>query len=970
MKLYVTVVLVLMANILFSQTMWDNPLLVRQGGNLEYNQSSVTTEDNEVIHVWSEVRNQDRDIFAMKFDNEGNSMWGQDPLVIDNSEFGQANPQIIASNDGCYIIAWLAMDTQSLPSAVKVQKISSAGDLLWQENGINLCNHYIGGLKLLPNDFGGAIVAVSASYTKVYSLDMDGLDQWESNGQAFELSQTQYAKLVFSDGQNGIIAISGTYQHENNQLVLKRYDEDCILLWSEDFFYDFHPDSYTSQVIYNNIDGYYLITSPNIYENGYRQINKLYLNGQQTEDQYEIPHLNPNPENYQVITNDDGYLYLAEIVYDEDNEHSFLKTYSFDEELNLQWESAGSSINFSEIHFTTLDLLIDGLDRINILLSYFINVGDYGESQNEKIMKLFSLDSNGNSLTGDEGLLLSQNLDFSSTPSIFKTDNIYLVWTDLNEGNRIFKQQVLDSNFQATLPEVSETITTSLNGRLDNVSRQVSYQVNNGQSSVIIWQDTREDSDVMMQMINDDGTTVYPPNGIKITGNTLDKATKFASAQNDLGQICIAWIAQEDPVIIKSRLIDNSGTLLGDEEGDILYQYSENEFFIDDILMSSYENEFYLALDGIIFPANNNANAVHILKTYQNNTYWGQTPAIIPVLANYNPQIELISNYILYPMQYNELELARINPDGTTSFIAEMPDHYPIVSCDSDNNLFYTWTNSNLQVFVNGISNNNEVFWDNPIPVSYHAEHNDPVFANCSNIEITDGINITWHQGDEVRMQKISYEGDRIWEQEGVIVTDQNPEHSNMVLDKLTDDKLMLIWNSTYGSAQNINLNIIDSDGNLLLGENAVTIADYNHLASPILASNLSNNRVILFWSQIHDSYFTTLSAQLIDFSAVENDQNSIIPPAINLEQNYPNPFNPTTNISFSVHNPGLVKVDIYNLKGQKVKSLLNDNLHVGKHNLAWNGKDESGRNVASGIYFTKIKTELGVKTIKMVLMK
>lgn len=969
MKLYVTVALVLMTNILFSQTMWDNPLLVRQGGNLEYNQSSVTTEDNEIIHVWSEVRNQDRDIFAMKFDNEGNSMWGQEPLIIDNSELSQANPQIIASNDGCYIIAWIVKDIQNLASAVKVQKISTAGDLLWQENGINIHNHYAGGLKLLPNDFGGAIVAVSASYTKVYSLDMNGLDQWESNGQAFELSQTHYAKLVFSDGQNGIIAISGTYQHENNQLVLKRYDEDCILLWSEDFFYNFHPDSYTSQVIYNNIDGYYLITSPNIYENGYRQINKLYLNGQQTEDQYEIPHLNPNPENYQVITNDDGYLYLAEIVYDEDNEHSFLKTYSFDEDLNLQWESTGSSINFSEIHFTTLDLLIDGLDRINILLSYFINVGDYGESQNEKIMKLFSLDSNGNSLTGDEGLLLSQNLDFSTTPSIHYHDYVYLVWTDLNEGNRIFKQQVLDSNFQATLPQENETITTSLNGNLTQDSQQASYPVNNGQSSVIIWQDKRNDNDIMMQMVNGDGSIEYAQNGVKITGNILDKVGKFASAQNDLGQICIAWIAEEEPLTIKSRIIDSSGSLLDDTEGEILYQYSENEFYNAEISMSSYENEFYLALDGTIF-TNNYQSVVHILKTYQNNSYWGQTPAEITLMSNHYLPLRIINNYILYPSGYGSLEVARINPEGTTSYITEVPSSYALVSCDSDNNLFFAWNNANLQVYVNGVTNSNELFWDYPIVVSYHAEFHDPVLASCSNIEITDGINIAWHQGDEVRMQKISYEGNRMWDQEGIVITNQNPNRSDMELAKLSDDKLMLLWTSNDNYTKTINLNLIDSDGSLLLGEDALTLASYNGYEQATVTSMLNNNRAMVYWSQSLEGYSNLLSAQLIDFSSVENEPNNTIPLAFNLEQNYPNPFNPQTNISFQVNHPSKVKIDIYNIKGQKVKSLINDNLQAGKHSLVWNGKDERGSEVASGIYFTKIKTAYGNKTIKMVLMK
>ena len=72
--------------------------------------------------------------------------------------------------------------------------------------------------------------------------------------------------------------------------------------------------------------------------------------------------------------------------------------------------------------------------------------------------------------------------------------------------------------------------------------------------------------------------------------------------------------------------------------------------------------------------------------------------------------------------------------------------------------------------------------------------------------------------------------------------------------------------------------------------------------------------------------------------------------------KNYPNPFNPTTNISFKLKESGNTKLTIFNLKGEKVKTLLDKNLTAGKHNVVWQGVDENNKSVASGIYFYKLR--------------
>ncbi|MCB5267833.1 MAG: C25 family cysteine peptidase [Candidatus Cloacimonetes bacterium] len=93
-------------------------------------------------------------------------------------------------------------------------------------------------------------------------------------------------------------------------------------------------------------------------------------------------------------------------------------------------------------------------------------------------------------------------------------------------------------------------------------------------------------------------------------------------------------------------------------------------------------------------------------------------------------------------------------------------------------------------------------------------------------------------------------------------------------------------------------------------------------------------------------------------------------PLPLQLLQNYPNPFNPNTNIAFNLTRDGFVKLNIFNTKGQKVRSLHQGQLGKGSHTLAWDGCDENGRGLASGIYFYRLESNGQAQTRKMLLMK
>jgi len=94
------------------------------------------------------------------------------------------------------------------------------------------------------------------------------------------------------------------------------------------------------------------------------------------------------------------------------------------------------------------------------------------------------------------------------------------------------------------------------------------------------------------------------------------------------------------------------------------------------------------------------------------------------------------------------------------------------------------------------------------------------------------------------------------------------------------------------------------------------------------------------------------------------------LPIVTSLKTNYPNPFNPSTTIAFEMASEGYVSIDVFNVKGQKVKSLANDVYRAGRHNVVWNGEDASGRAVGSGVYFYRMTAQGYISVQKMLMMK
>jgi len=124
------------------------------------------------------------------------------------------------------------------------------------------------------------------------------------------------------------------------------------------------------------------------------------------------------------------------------------------------------------------------------------------------------------------------------------------------------------------------------------------------------------------------------------------------------------------------------------------------------------------------------------------------------------------------------------------------------------------------------------------------------------------------------------------------------------------------------------------------------------------------------------DLTFEVMNAMVDDLDVVAVSTNlselslKALPTVYSLNQNFPNPFNPTTTIEYSIPESGNVDLVIYNMAGQKVRTLINNTQNAAFYKVVWDGRNDSGEAVASGLYFYKLVSGNFSKIEKMTLIK
>jgi hypothetical protein len=110
----------------------------------------------------------------------------------------------------------------------------------------------------------------------------------------------------------------------------------------------------------------------------------------------------------------------------------------------------------------------------------------------------------------------------------------------------------------------------------------------------------------------------------------------------------------------------------------------------------------------------------------------------------------------------------------------------------------------------------------------------------------------------------------------------------------------------------------------------------------------------------------------VLDYSTKIGVEEEIgdLPSTFSLSQNYPNPFNPSTTIEYEVPSESHVQINIYDILGRQINTIINENQSTGSHSILWQAIDEKGERLSDGVYFYQIIAGEYKRTMKMVILK
>ena len=191
------------------------------------------------------------------------------------------------------------------------------------------------------------------------------------------------------------------------------------------------------------------------------------------------------------------------------------------------------------------------------------------------------------------------------------------------------------------------------------------------------------------------------------------------------------------------------------------------------------------------------------------------------------------------------------------------------------------------------------------------------------------------------------------------------------------EGNIVFVWLSFGQIGNNYELfgQIFNQNGNKLGGE--FFIADTSNSAqhSKSVAFISDTTFVVVWSSQRQDGSAFGIFGRMFSFSdnnipTFINENNSNLPATFNLSQNYPNPFNPITTIRYQIPQQSFVSLEIYNILGQEITTLVSRNQAPGSYKILWNGKNNKGIIVPSSIYMCRLCAGGYTKSIKMLFLK
>lgn len=530
-----------------------------------------------------------------------------------------------------------------------------------------------------------------------------------------------------------------------------------------------------------------------------------------------------------------------------------------------------------------------------------------------------------------------------------------------------------------------------------------------GGGAIICWQDGRSGSgyDIYAQRIDSNGVVQWQSNGIPICQSPLNQSYPRMISDGEGGAI-IAW--EDDRDTVRTRMFAQKVSHDGEIKWPLNGIRASNEGGLFVRPVSDGDGGVIMAWWSPDFVTNHERVICQRINKY-GQKMWGEDGLLINsrfgVIPNNRVEITCDGEggAIIAWVQANVVYVQKINSNGqimwspggiiVSDFSSKKGPVYVIEN--EKKGAFLVWVEGtdtyDVKIFAQQIDSNGVFKWGTRgIRIQFGA-----------GIRVTKDYNggfvTLFAQTSEIhgRAQRVDSLGNFLWDSLGVIyllVEGTNLGHSwHRIINKDKNGGVIIVWEMLTNRGPAIYSQAIDSFGNILWKPNGVPLAptEPNQPAQSWPAATTDGNGGVIVvwqdwrsWMDTTTTRHTALFAQRVYSNGVVADVEKVeniplLKKAI-LYQNYPNPFsaeggsdsggNPETTINYYIPKFGRVKVLIYDMLGQKVKTLIDKYQEEGEYKVNWNGINDLGIQVSSGIYFYQLRYENNLITKKLIIVR
>lgn len=973
-RISATLLILSMCVIALANPVWAHEAVVRDGQNIVYQGNAAKDGEGNVVSFWVQDLNGESCLLANKFASTGATLW-QEPLTVQRGVEKKDDIKVIKAWDGSAIVGWIE-GFDSSRYTLRVQKISPTGSLLWDEEGVFVCEvlynppQYV----VCPNHEDGAYLFVNehpayaiSAQARGHYFNSSGSDAWaekqpviQSSGwldlQGLVAPQTNYGAVVFyqditSSGKTNYSRLysSGGYNHWEKSHVAAEGEagNHQIFLTSDLRIRDLVKVAWTDTRI---------------------SIKTLSF---ETGELYPLASteivVNPSPVPAATI-------FKATLSYNVGYPDILCSTFQ-----------NGSS----EIHEYMLNpeltppLLVDrliysGTELIRELDYCEDNTGkrfcawtEAASANSVRILKAQAIDNmTGENVWPNNGITLSPALDMGSRFGIFAWNtNLLAMFVEPENESKSLLHRALNYAGNPLLTPAEETLATALNGYAWPYAN-----LNVGGCNVIIYTDTRNASETRLyyQKLDDNGEAMLEPDGALICSGSNNAPVFLGAVACQDNTFAVLYYSFG----VYLKIFDLNGGAFPPDGLQLAPQIPD---YFNSVALDLYEGDIYVSWTE---RNENNGPRIKGQRISGGQLMWGENGITIKDEVAGSVYLRApTGRYFNWsfrpPGSFYQIRCRRLDVNGNPE-PGWYADGNVIFQANSNEDVYPAWaalSGQNLQFLAAGYASGpiyaQKVLPDASLPwgaagillhepphmiKAGYVDENGFLVSYLANIGPTRGV----------YLQRMDTDGNFSYDQPGFKLDNDTPYSTGyMALGKFANNNVLAVWSASYVQYYDyfdLYFRRFNHQGEMLENSPQLLCAAPGVQNTPYISTPSSANATVC-WADSRSGYTEQGTARYGIFAQkVTSTSSSVpdepeIPAALWMAPCHPNPFTAFINIRWTQTDNAPVQCGIYNIKGQLVKRLCADAAKAGENQIVWNGDDQQGRKVSSGIYFIRLQS-------------